>query len=392
MNALRPRHAWLILVGIGAASAAAHIGNNFTTYLVGGLIDRFGFRAGAMGAFSTCETMAYAAAMFLVAPRAGRFSARVLGIASSVLVVGAQALSADMHALPLLLAARLATGLGFGLMNSAVNLAAGQTEHPARAISTGLAFQTLLFAAMNIGVPMVGARDGVAGMFVALAAVSGVLGLGALLLPGRRVVGADTSAAVRPTPLDARAARILAAMALFAVGTMAIWPFMERAGHAIGIPATQFGQFQSAATLAAALGNMVLVAVAARLPRQLPLALALIACGSACAGLTTVPSAPLFAGALILYNVSWFVTYPLLLGLAYATDPSGRLAVMTTGTWMLSQSLGSLAAGYIAQAFAGYTVIGPIGAGACVLAVAIIAPLAGRIDREGGAMTPVPAH
>jgi hypothetical protein len=386
-----PRSAWLILVGIGAASAAAHIGNNFTTYLVGGLIDRFGFKSGAMGAFSTCETMAYAAAMFLVAPRAGLFSARMLGIASSVLVVGAQALSADMHALPLLLAARLATGLGFGLMNSAVNLAAGQTEHPARAISTGLAFQTLLFAAMNIGVPMVGASHGVSGMFLALAAVSGVLGLGALALPGKRIVTIDHRPVV-PAPLDARALRILAAMALFAVGTMAIWPFMERAGHAIGIPATQFGEFQSAATLAAALGNMVLVAVAARLPRQLPLALALIACGAACAGLTTVPSAPLFAASLILYNVSWFVTYPLLLGLAYATDPSGRLAVMTTGTWMLSQSLGSLAAGYIAQAFAGYTVIGPIGAGACVLAVAIIAPLAGRIDREGGAAAPLPAH
>jgi len=36
----------------------------------------------------------------------------------------------------------------------------------------------------------------------------------------------------------------------------------------------------------------------------------------------------------------------------------------------------------MAQEFAGYTVIGPIGAAACVLAIAIIAPLAGRIDRS----------
>ena len=58
------------LIGIGAASTAAHLGNNFTTYLVGGLMDRFGFTSTAMGAWNMAETLSYAAAMFMVAPRA----------------------------------------------------------------------------------------------------------------------------------------------------------------------------------------------------------------------------------------------------------------------------------------------------------------------------------
>jgi hypothetical protein len=84
----------LTLIGIGAATAAAHIGNNFTTYLLGGLMDRFGFSPFAMGAWNMAETLSYAAAMFLVAPRARGLDARALAMLASMLVIAAQAGSA----------------------------------------------------------------------------------------------------------------------------------------------------------------------------------------------------------------------------------------------------------------------------------------------------------
>ena len=372
-----------VIIGIGAATGAAHIGNNFTTYLVGGLIDRYGFTPIQMGAWSMAETLAYAAAMFVVAPRAQAVSARTIGLVATIVVVAAQLLSAATAVYALLLAGRVATGFGFGLINSAVNLAAGRTAHPARAISAGIAFQTLLFAAVNIGLPMVGASYGVDGMFIALAGLSATLGLGTLLLPtadGLKPGKTPTRATVAPIGRDGF--RVLTAMALFAFGSLAIWPFMERAAHAIGLSATAFGQYQSVATLMSALGNLTLVAVVARLPRAWPMALALGICGIACALLTTVSIPLAFAAALIVYNVSWFITYPLLLGLAYSTDATGRLAVMTTGTWLLFQSFGSLGAGIIAQTFGGYGAIGPLGLGACLIAIATAWPLARRFDSE----------
>ena len=139
------------LIGIGAASTAAHLGNNFTTYLVGGLIDRYQFTPFAMGAWNMAETLSYAAAMFLIAPHARQLDARVLALVASVLVVLAQAGSALTGNFALLFAGRIGTGLGFGILNSAVNLAAGRTEHPARWISLGIAFQTVLFAAIALG-------------------------------------------------------------------------------------------------------------------------------------------------------------------------------------------------------------------------------------------------
>jgi len=106
--------------------------------------------------------------------------------------------------------------------------------------------------------------------------------------------------------------------------------------------------------------------------------LALLVCGCACGALTSVTGAFGFAAALIVYNASWFVTYPLLLGIAYAVDGSGRLAVMCSAVWLLMMSCGSLATGAVAQVFGGYGVVGPIGMLICWSAIAVIWPVAVR--------------
>jgi hypothetical protein len=268
------------LIGIGAATAAAHIGNNFTTYLVGGLMDRFGFTPFAMGAWNMAETLSYAAAMFLVAPRARGLDARVLAMIASLVVITAQAGSALTGAYPLLFMGRIGTGLGFGLMNSALNLAAGRTGNPARWISLGIAVQTLLYSGIAILVPLIGRDYGAGGMFFGLAGISVLFGLCALLLPGGK--GAAEEQAQAAAPIGAEGGRVLAAMALFAFGSLAIWPFIERTAHAIGIPATQFGLYQSAAVLASAVGNAGLALVIGRLPRAWPLAAALGVCSVMC--------------------------------------------------------------------------------------------------------------
>ncbi len=64
--------------------------------------------------------------------------------AASVCSGVAQSASALSGSLPLLFAGRAACGLGFGLANTALNLAAGRTAHLARAISIGVACQTML--------------------------------------------------------------------------------------------------------------------------------------------------------------------------------------------------------------------------------------------------------
>jgi hypothetical protein len=266
-------------------------------------------------------------------------------------------------------------------MNSAVNLAAGRTDQPARWISLGISFQTVLYALVAIGLPKLGELHGVGGMFMALSGLALLLGALAMLLPGGSTQADDRTVLPANQPIGREGRLILVAMGLFSFGSLAIWPFIEQTAKAIGIPATQFGIYQSLAVLASAVGNAVLAAVIARLSRSWPLVAALGACGACCVLLTTVTSEVAFAAAFVAFMVTWFLTYPLLLRLAYALDDSGRLAVMTTGTWLLSTSFGSLAAGTIAQLFGGYTLIGPLGGAICISAIVAAWPVAHRLDQ-----------
>lgn len=370
-----------LIVGVGAATAAAHLGNNFTTYLIGGLMDRFGFTPVQMGVWSMTETLAYAAAMFLVAPRVATLSPRSLMLVAGALVVSAQLGSAALVAFAPLLAGRVMTGFGFGLANSALNLAAGRQAHPERAISAGIAVQTLLFALINIGLPLVGAHWGVVGMFAALAGLSAAFTLAAGWLPGEPLKpGKDAGGAIF-SGLGVDEWRVLASMALFTFGSLAIWPFMERAAHAINLSAVTFGRYQSVATLVSALGNLILAAIAARLQLSWSFALAVFICAGACAALTTATSGSAFGVALILFNSSWFICYPLLLAIAYSVDRGGgRLAVLCSAVWLLMMSLGSLATGLLAQTLGGYRMVGPLGMIFCLISGATIWPLARRID------------
>lgn len=385
-DAVRPAPAWRVLLGICAATAAAHIGNNFSTYLIGGLIDRYGFSPAAMGAWSMTETLSYAAAMFVIAPRATTVRPRRLAIAAGLLVVLAQAAGALGGGYALLLLSRVGTGIGFGLANAAVNLAAGTTRHPARAISIGITCQTLLYAAVNLVLPLVGTQGGVAGMFLALAALSAVLTIAASALPGRPVT-AHGAAPLPPARLGAAERRVLLAMALFTFGSLAIWPFMERAAHAIGISAVVFGRYQSAATLASALGNVILAAIVGRIRGDVAVALALAACGIACCTLTLSSAAWVFAAALVAYNVAWFVSYPLLLGIAYRVDQSGRLPVLCSAVWLAMTSVGSLLTGVVAQVLGSYAPVGPFGLIFCLLAAACAVPIAHRAPQPDPALS-----
>ena len=372
----------LLLAGIGAATAAAHLGNNFTTYLIGGLIDRYGFTPAQMGVWSMTELLAFAVSMFLVAPRVASLSPRWLMMAAGVMVAWGKFASAGLSGFAPLLAGRIATGFGFGLANTALNLAASRTRLAARAVSVGIAFQTALYTVLNLVLPQVGARHGVGGMFVALGAVVAVLTLSAVWLPDAAAAPVNRPSGVRAAPMTADSWRVIAAMALFSFGSLAIWPFVERTAHAIGLSAVAFGRYQSLATLACATSNVVLAIVVARLRVGWALAAALLVCGLSCAALTTVASAPAFATALVLYNVSWLLVYPLIIGIACMIDPGGRLSVLCSGTWLLTMALGSLITGLSVQKLGAYTLVGPFGLLFCIAAIIVVMPLALRSAQD----------
>ncbi|MFT8717785.1 MFS transporter [Acetobacter sp.] len=357
----------------------AHLGNNFTPYLIGGLMDQLGFTPLQMGVWSMVELLAYAVTMLLIAPHLRHFSARHMALMAGLIMGSAQFSSSLFHTFLPLLALRVACGLGFGLANTSLNLAAAQTNNPARALSFGLAIQTALYTLINLGLPIAGKRYGTSGMFDILAGLAILFAMVANSFLPNRSNDFLKHSCVRPQPLTKNGWKVLLAISVFSFGSLAIWPFIERAAHEIGVSAVRYGQYQSVATLACVASNTIFAALAGRLSLRWTLLIALSVCGTACAALTLVSTHLSFAIALIAFNVSWLIAYPLILSIAYKIDADGRLSVLCSSAWILNMAIGSVVTGTIAQWLGSYVLIGPLGLVGCLTALRMLWPLSSEV-------------
>lgn len=129
---------------------------------------------------------------------------------------------------------------------------------------------------------------------------------GGSLLPDRPSAP-DSQTPIQWNHLKNNGRIVLIAISLFSFGSLALWPFIERAAHEIGISAVIYGRYQSIATLACAVSNTVFGVLAPRIPRRWSLPVALLICGLSCAALTLVSNEAGFAIALIVFNVSWLI-------------------------------------------------------------------------------------
>jgi hypothetical protein len=228
---IQPRD-WL---AVGAVDAAAHSMNSLGPFVVGGLIEELHFSATRMGIWSMTEMLAYAFSMFVVAPRAGRLSLPALACGAAALAAFGQVLSAFLESYVLLVLLRIATGTGFGLLNTAVHVFAARAAHPDRAISFAMAMQTALFAAMGFALPKAGELGGRPGMFLALGAFVLVLIPFMLLQPS----GAPERREVAGGGANPAALAATAALAADAHGDIAV--HLRLAGDLAVYRADRFG-------------------------------------------------------------------------------------------------------------------------------------------------------
>nr|WP_246781329.1 MFS transporter [Rhodoblastus sphagnicola] len=361
--------------------------NSLGPFVVGGLIEELHFSATRMGVWSMTEMLAYAAAMFLLTPRAGRLSLPALACVAALLAATGQILSAVLDSYVLLVLLRVATGTGFGLLNTAVNVFAARTKNPDQAISFAMAIQTALFAAMGFALPKAGELAGRPGMFLALGVF--VLALIPFMLlqpsgaPGRRPAP-GLAPSRQPWPSLRHSLPMLAATALFTFGSLAIWPFTERIGLAAGIDRAGFGALTS---LSNVLGFVACVGgglLGARFGRTGPALLFLLASGAACFVQAAPPNAQAFAIAFVANYALWFLAYPALIGAACALDPVGRLPTLCTASWLLSQAAGSVLAGAAGDA-GNYAAIGWLGLICCAGAAAVFLCVSLPLDRAARA-------
>lgn len=340
---LHNRAGLYVLAAISAVDCAAHSMNSLGPFAVGELVRNGHLSIMQAGLWSCVEMLAYATAMTSIAPLSPKIRLRSLALSATVGLVIAQAGSAFATGMGALLLLRVLSGSSLGALNAVVNIGASRLGKPVFVLSFVMVVQTVVFSIASIFLPHAATLAGQKGVFAALA------GLVLLLLPAM-VFLPDTADAtpVSPPPPPGSAPTPNASLwALLAVlfytgGSLAVWPFTERIGAAVGLQTTSFGILSAIANI---VGLVVCLVTALRSHRHStsPLLVpAIVLIGGVCVLQACPPTRLLFCTAFVFNYALWFFIYPSLVGLACLVDPSGKLAARAGGAWMFSQAATTL--------------------------------------------------
>lgn len=309
--------------------------------LLGALVAEGRLSLGALGIVATLEllVMGIAAGAAGVCLPVTRLRAVAGG---ALLLTGAADILTPLLDSGALVAARIAAGLGEGVL---IWIAIGfivRTDRPERWSGIYLAVQTLsqLIFASAIGYS---AADSTGG-FVALGAVTlvGLLALPWLPRAYQPLVADDRGDSFLPSAPGLLA---LAGVALYLAFIVAVWVYVEPLALEYGIAPTTI-RFVAPLTLAM---QVVGAGTAAILAGRLPGRATIMVVGLVNLGLLAImaaaPSAATFVAATALFGFFWLFVLPFQIPVVIAADPSRRAALLIGSAQLIGSSLGPVLAG-----------------------------------------------
>lgn len=244
-----------------------------------------------------------------------------------VMVLG-NALTMLTSSLTPLIATRLVSGWGEGIVGASCYALMGQARLPGRSIAFYMAGQSIIGATGLAVLPTLMAEFGwhIFYILVSIIAVPAML-LTTIATRGRTVVTTDGQAS-KPKRLSIGSFGALTAIFLFFVGIAMIWAFMEPLGVRQNISLTRLSIALSASSIAGLLGSFVSGALADRLRAENGLAIGAAVILGSLALLLTGGFYPYLVAICGLY-FAWTYQFPFLFGCLAEMDSDGRIAALT---------------------------------------------------------------
>ena len=303
----------------------------------------------------------------------------------SIMVVG-NGLTLLTTGLPSLIASRLVSGWGEGVVGACCYALMGQARLPGRSIAFYTGGQSIVGAAGLALLPSLMAAFGwhIFYVLVSLVALPALL-LTSIAVRGRgrgRVVATVSSEAVSQRPSAAGFGALLAIF-MFFVGIAMIWAFMERLGVRQNFSLTQLSVALSASSIAGLAGSLMAGALADRLRVAIGLAIGIAVIVGSLALLLMGSFYPYMAAICGLY-FAWAYQFPFLFGCLADTDRGGRIAVMTPVATGGALTVGPAIGGFVLE-HGGV----PMLCAGCLLLTVAGTLLAARVRGSTGSL---PAH
>lgn len=356
-----------LVVAVSVGSAVSHLCTSAMPLQIGALMDSLPLSATQAGLIGLFQVGALAVSLILFSMVAYRFrpySTCLLGLFLAFL--SNLAFFRAGSSLPLLCLIGALGGVGYGLIMSAAVAAAAASDKPDRTYALGNSGSLLIVVALLSLLPIANAWFGARGIFLGIAALLVVsVPLVHAFRDFRHVRATDGHSPKVPGRLP-----VVAILSLFSFGTGAIWTFVERIGHAIGLPTQTIGFILSASVFIGLGGTALAMLSAGRVNRILSVAIGLIGGGMSCLLLAVAGDIVTYAAAAASYWIFTMYLYVVLLGVAAQIDPTGGLGTLCTGFERLAFAISAPVGGVFVD-FGSFLWIGIVTGLSC----AIIAPL-----------------
>jgi predicted MFS family arabinose efflux permease len=366
--------------GIAVATTLGHGGILVLPFEIGAMVDGLGLNVSQAGLLASAELVPFTAAQFVLALYGARLPLRRVAIVGTLLIVCASLVSAAVLSLTLFTVARIAAGLGFGLVYSVASIAGVRARDPERAYGLGLGSTTVVYGVLLSALP----RGGVvvarfpeflhahSGVFIVVA------GFALALLPLMRWIPATPMVALHASPtrgtraIGSRTALLsITVMTLFSVAVFSVYIYIERRGRELGVDTKTIGTMLSMIYVASGLlGSGMAAALGQRWGITLPLVVGLSLLGLTCLG-TALSTSPfeLWVGVAV-NSVVWFFLYGYLFGLSAALDPDGRLPAVFGAMYLMAAGLAATVGGFLLR-LSSFAAIGWLALVLCLVAAMI---------------------
>lgn len=355
-------------------------------FIVGAMIDSYGASEALAGRIVSLQLFGMAISAIATSMMMRRLDRlRAMAVMTMVVVV-ANVLCAMMVPLPVMIAARFATGIGEGALMAMCGAVAAATSDPRRVFSMiGFAVALAASAAL-VATPWLVEIGGRAGTFWFLA-VFAALSLPFLgwLAPLRRAATADApgeSAATAPPALSLKPILALFAFGFFWAGAAGLWVYAERIGLSHRLSLAEIGFYLGLAQLAGIPAPLCIGWLARRL--ALPPIFLFALLSSIAAGLVFVfvPNGWFYClGAALLSFLSMFLT-PCFRTVLALLDRGGTVVAASVAFYTMGYGAAPLLITFFFDPKSGFAVIALICSLLFILSLACILPPAVRIGRS----------
>ena len=312
-----------------------------------------------------------------------RFNWRKLTLAGGAISVLSLAASALASGFVPLIAALICAGLGLGTLYTVGIAIVAENDNPDSAFGVKLAGETFLGVAMLFALPLVfvGSR-GFIGVALAMAAVTGLLGLIALRsTPTRREAAMAAQSPGHPARFERSALVGLAALFIsFGVMT-ALWAFLERIASDFGLTSQQATMVIAVCLVTNGLAAIAAAMLGDRLGRVLPLIAGMVCAIAGIAFLNWQHDLWGYAAGVFLTMGLSNLALSYQMGLIASSDGSGRSAVLIPAALAGGGAIGPALAGSLLGG-AGYGPLYALAATTTALSLIAFAWFARTISRE----------